>query len=434
MTLDRRDFLTRAGASAVAGVAGAQLLSPGLAGAAGAAGGMPATGSEVNALNADGPAALPVRTDPNASLPVVPFHGPHQAGITTARQPAACFVSFDVVAGSRGALVETLKALTETARFLTGGGVPPNLGSDAPPSDSGTLGPLVPADGLTVTVSVGSTLFDDRFGLAPRRPVELEAMEPFPNDDLDPAQTGGDLFPSLCAGSPDTALHALRQIATATRAGLQINWRLDGFASPSRPTGTSRNHFAFKDGIANPIVSDPQVANALLWVQAGSREPPWAAGGTYHAVRIIRQLIEFWDRVSIVEQQQMIGRYRDSGAPLDGTQETDTPDYVADPRGNLIPLTAHIRLANPRTKASETSRILRRGYNYDRGVDLAGNLDTGLLFHSFQQSLRRQFIATQLRLVGEPMVDYVLPVGGGYFFALPGVRDERDWYASGLFA
>jgi deferrochelatase/peroxidase EfeB len=419
----RRSFLRGAlGAGVGAGVAGVAL---------GGAGGY--------ALRASQPtprAQVAAEQAADGRRPAVPFHGRYQAGILPDPQPATTVVSFYATADGTSELTDLMRALTARARFLTAGGPPAPTGIQAPPSDSGTLGPTVVPDGLTVTAGVGSTLFDDRYGLAARKPGKLTPMRTFPDDALDAAQCGGDLVVQLSAGHTDTVLHALRDITRHTRGAMQINWRMDGYTSPARPSGTvPRNHFGFMDGISNPAVTDAAAMSKLVWVDGStSDEPAWTAGGSYFVVRLIRMLTEFWDRVSIAEQEEMIGRRRPSGYPLDASSIYATPNFALDPSGGAIPLTAHMRLANPRTPQTADSRILRRAYNYDRGVDSVGNLDMGLLFTCFQQDVKRQFEATQTRLIGEPMVDYVTPFGGGYFYALPGVADESDYYGRALLA
>jgi len=395
-------------------------------GAAGAAGTALAGGLLIGGAHADAGSSTKAAAEPAS----YPFHGVNQAGVLTpaAKQPYSTFVAFDVTATDRAGLADLMRTLTARARFLTGGGTPPDLGVGAPPPDSDVLGPTVEPDGLTVTVSVGSSLFDDRFGLAARKPLRLTPMRTFPNDSPDPAWLHGDLMLQLCANHPDTLHHAIRDLTRHTRGAMQARWRIEGYNSPPRPSGTPRNLLGFKDGTANPTGS---TASGLIWVNDPA-EPAWTRGGSYQVVRLIRMLVEFWDRVSINEQERMFGRRRDTGAPLDGTNEFDTPDYRADPKGQVIPLDSHIRLANPRTPATANQRLLRRSYNYDLGLDANGDLSAGHIFVCYQQDLKRQFETIQERLVNEPLVDYVQPFGGGYFFVLPGVEHSDDWYGREL--
>lgn len=355
------------------------------------------------------------------------FHGEHQQGIINQPQKYAEIVALDIQQGDRARLEQLLRTITERSRALTAGGATAVDGIAFPASDSGELGPDLPTDNLSITLAVGESLFDSRFGLANRKPARLRAMEAFADDTLNPDLCHGDLVLQICADQHDTVTHALRDILRHTRGDVAVRWRQNGYMNEPRPTGTQRNHLGFKDGIVNP---SPKQFDDLVWV--GDGEPDWTAGGSYMVVRLIAMYTEFWDRISIAEQEQIFGRDRATGGPLSGGDEYAAPDYLDDANGDVIPTDAHIRLANPRTPETADQLMLRRAYNYDNGVRDNGTLDVGLVFICFQQDLERQFITVQKRLEGEPLADYIRPYGGGYFYALPGVADDSDFFGRSL--
>ena len=366
------------------------------------------------------------------------YHGQHQAGIVTPRPAAGMVVAFDVLASDREDLERLFRTLDERIRFLMTGGPVEQIDPKLPPVDSGILGPVVTPDNLTITVSVGESLFDERFGLAEVKPTRLSRMVGFPNDALDADHCHGDLSLQFCANTPDSNIHALRDIVKNLPDLLFVRWKQEGSVpaqaptKPGEPEQSARNFLGFRDGSANPDSNDNRLMNALVWVQPGSDEPAWAAHGSYQAVRLIRNFVERWDRTPLQEQESIFGRSKNTGAPMDGQRESDVPDYTRDPQGKVTKLDAHIRLANPRTPESQQNLILRRPFNYSNGVNKNGQLDMGLLFICYQADLEKGFITVQTRLNGEPLEEYLKPVGGGYFFTLPGVTGTQDYIGRSL--
>ncbi|MBS1182350.1 MAG: Tat-translocated enzyme [Proteobacteria bacterium] len=151
-----------------------------------------------------------------SQLDSVPHLGLHQAGVVNPRPANGMLASFDVLAENVDQLEALLRDLTARIAFLTVGGAVPVLDPRLPPADSGLLGPTVHPDNLTITISLGASLFDDRPWLAPLKPKHLARMTRFPNDALDADICHGDLSIQICANTQDTTMHALRDIIKAS--------------------------------------------------------------------------------------------------------------------------------------------------------------------------------------------------------------------------
>ena len=363
-------------------------------------------------------------------------YGDHQAGITTPHQLFGIMCAFDVTATDVKQLENLFRTLTARIEFLTQGGEYQDTHDKMPPAGSGLLGKSFRPDGLTITVGVGNSLFDDRYGLSDRKPRHLQEMRDFPNDKLQKDWCDGDISLQFCAFSPETCQAALRDILKHTASFAIIRWSIDGFLPKNEPGAlAARNLLGYRDGSGNPDVSDPKIDNQVLWTGVAENsqdEPAWAKNGSYQGVRLIRHFVEFWDRTPLQEQNAIFGREKYSGAPLDGQKESDVADYAKDPEGRITPKDSHMRIANPRDPEFMKKHLLyRRAFNYSHGLSRAGQLDVGLIFICYQANLADGFIFVQGLLNGEPLEEYISPFGGGYFFILPGFQ-KGGFLAQGL--
>ncbi len=415
---------TPSGGPASSGVSRRRLL--GYAGAGAAAGAAGFAGGVGTARATDAPAG------PEAAR--YPFHGEHQAGIVTPAQDRLHFAAFDVTATSRAELVLLLRAWTDAAAALTrgrpvGGGAP--LPYDAPPGDTGeALG--LPPSRLTLTFGFGPTLFrdadgKDRFGLADRQPRALRRLPHFPGDQLKPGRSDGDLCVQACADDPQVAVHAIRNLSRIAFGSAALRWAQLGFgrtSSTSTSQATPRNLFGFKDGTANLKAEEPAAVDEHVWVgDSDDDRSPWLSGGSYLVARRINMHVETWDRTSLREQEQVVGRDRQQGAPMSGGHEFTEPDFGTQGSDGepLIAMNSHVRLAHPTRNGGV--RMLRRGYNFTDGNDDLGRLDAGLFFIAYVRDPDTQYIPMQNKLARDDgMAEYLQHTGSALFAVPPGTR------------
>lgn len=362
-----------------------------------------------------------------------PFHGDHQAGIVTPAQDRLYFAAFDVTTRARSELIALLQRWTAAAEQLARGAEVDPSGTAAPinapaPDTGEAIG--LPPSGLTLTFGFGPSLFDDRFGLAERRPAVLERLPHFPADRLDPLRSDGDLCVQACAHDPQVAVHAIRNLSRLAFGAAAIRWTQLGFgrtSSTSRSQLTPRNLFGFKDGTRNLKAEDTAELERHVWVADGDdAAAPWLAGGSYLVARRIRMLIETWDRTPLSEQQALIGRDRKEGAPLSGGTEFSAP--VLD---ELDP-TSHVALAHP--DRNQGAKLLRRGYNFTDGNDALGRLDAGLFFLAFVRNPATQYVPMQNSLSKtDGLMEYLQHTGSALFAVPPGVR-RSEYVGQRLFS
>jgi deferrochelatase/peroxidase EfeB len=369
----------------------------------------------------------------------VPFYGRHQAGITTPAQDRLAFAAFDLTTGD-GQAVQTMLGTWAAAGAQLTKGLPigaVQTSPHAPPTDTGEASGLGPAR-LTVTVGFGPSFFDERLGLGSSRPAALAELPELPGDTLDPNRSGGDLCVQACADDPTVAFHVIRNFARLARGTAVMRWSQLGFgrtSSTSTAQDTPRNLMGFKDGTNNIKAEAGAELDRHVWVGSGSGQD-WMTGGSYLVARRIRMLIESWDTDFLADQEDVIGRFKSSGAPLSGTHEFEPVDLSAkQPDGApVIPAGAHIRLAAPESNGGQ--KILRRGYSYTDGIDAnTGLLDAGLFFIAFQRDAHRQFVAIQRQLgQHDALNEYIRHTGSGLFAVPPGLSGPGDWWGKALFA
>ncbi|MGX7758590.1 iron uptake transporter deferrochelatase/peroxidase subunit [Streptomyces angustmyceticus] len=400
----RRRLLGTVGAAGAAG-----LVAGGAGGALGVSAARSGPEDAAKAVTSIGATEVPFRT----------ARAGQQAGITTPLQATGHLVAFDLAPDAdRKTAAALLRRWSRTAEELMAG--------RTPDADTGVALDAGPSS-LTVTFGFGHSFFG-RTGLTKHRPVQLDPLPDFSADALDPGRSNGDLWIQIGADDALVAFHALRALQKDAAGAARLRWQMNGFnrtpGATARPM-TARNLMGQIDGTNNPKPSDQDFDRRIFVGQDAGQE--WMRGGSYAVVRRIRMLLDDWEKRSRHEQERVIGRRKDNGAPLTGGSET-TPMRLdaSDPDGlPVIPADAHARIAAP--ESNQGAAMLRRPFSFHDGFREDGAPDAGLLFVCWQADPLRAFTQIQRKLDrGDALSPFLRHEASG-LYAVPPAADPGDY-------
>lgn len=371
--------------------------------------------------------------------------------------------------------------------------IDPDSNPAIPTMDTGELGVDTGFDttNLTITVGLSSAAFP-LLGVPPNEvPVDLVPIDWGSFSDTPTNAAQGHLILQVCADSSYVVEHVLRRVEHTLGGSFAVVWTLLGEQRNGGDHGgaltvdSARALIGFHDGLSNLDPNDPADQELIFVLQDGAppyplpppagqqpppqpgqpgygqpgtqgpifpsnlRQPPsqpepaWAKDGSYLMVRASVLDISRWDQQQLQQQQQVVGRWKYSGATLDNPNSPAhrhaEPLFAADATNLNVAPNSHIRRANPRAEITDPGRrIFRRGYPLMIGSP-QGSIERGLLFIAFARSISTQaefIMRAWLKNTNFPEpnsgIDPLLAletqvIAGGYYFVPPVSDPSQPW-------
>lgn len=249
---------------------------------------------------------------------------------------------------------------------------------------------------LAITIGIGPELWDV---LSPRaRPRGLRPFKVLAADGRRAPSTGGDVLLHVTSALRDLTFDLVLEARRRLGELVDVAEDVVGFRRKD-----ARDLTGFIDGTENPKAADERAE----WALVAADDPPFAGGSYVFTQRYVHDLAK-WERLSVAEQEDVIGRRKPDSEEL--------PD-------ELKPPTSHAARSNLKVGEGEL-KIVRQSLPYGNASE------AGLFFIAYcrtpdiPEAMLARMMGTSGDGLHDRLLDFSQAVSGAHFFApsLPVLR------------